>query len=279
MLRIHDDRDRVLNFSRAPTRIVSLVPSDTYSIYALGKSVIARTDYCIEPADVASVPSIGGTKNPRTGDIIALEPDLVIANQEENTKSDLEKLAQSGVRVYVSFPQRVEEGLAHLAKLARILRAEDSARALLKAGYEGIRHARASTARKLRAFCPIWLDPLMTINDKTFISDMMELAGFENVFADRERRYPLAADLGSAPAKDVDRDKRYPRVTLDEVRARSPEIALLPDEPYAFEEKHKALFPVPRSELVSGKDLCWYGAWSVHGLERLQTIARSVPRT
>src|ERR1700733_9880667 len=118
-----DDRKRVLEFSRAPARVVSLVPSDTLNVAALGcrEALVGRTDYCELPADVvAALPSVGGTKNPRIDDIVRLEPDLVLANQEENTRGDLEALAQRGVRVYVAFPKRVADGLAHLARLARI---------------------------------------------------------------------------------------------------------------------------------------------------------------
>ena len=81
-------------------RIVSLVPSDTYSIYRLGAldRVVARTDYCVEPAGlIERIPAIGGTKNPRLEELISLKPDLVIANQEENSKRDIERLQEAGV--------------------------------------------------------------------------------------------------------------------------------------------------------------------------------------
>src|SRR5512136_1682088 len=108
--RIVDDHGRVLDFPTPPRRVVSLVPSDTLNVAALGcaGALVGRTDYCELPEDVARrVPSVGGTKNPRVDDVVALAPDLVIANQEENTRSDLETLAQRGVRVYVAFPKRV----------------------------------------------------------------------------------------------------------------------------------------------------------------------------
>jgi len=235
MLTVTDDRGRELHFSRAPTRVVSLVPSDTLNVAALGcaGALVGRTDYCELPADVvAGLPAIGGTKNPRVDDVCALEPDLVLANQEENTRGDLEAIAQRGFRVYVAFPKRVAEGIAHLAKLARIFRvdADVNARALLKQAYDEHRAAEAARAAivPIRTFCPIWMEPLMTIHGATFISDMLDLVGAQNVFADRERRYPLAADLGKAkplsPERVGDRDVRYPRVTMDEVNARAPEL-------------------------------------------------------
>src|SRR6188768_754553 len=102
LIRITDDRKRELTFGAAPARVVSLVPSDTYNVAALGcgGALIARTDFCDLPEDlVKKLPSIGGTKNPKLDAILDLAPDLVIANQEENTKGDLEKLAQRGVKV------------------------------------------------------------------------------------------------------------------------------------------------------------------------------------
>src|SRR5271165_3310395 len=235
VVRIEDDRGRFLDFASAPRRVVSLVPSDTLNVAALGcaGALVGRTDYCELPADVvAKLPSVGGTKNPRVDDVCALEPDLVLANQEENTRSDLEAIAQRGFRVYVAFPKRVADGIAHLAKLARIFQAGEEGRAVVKRAYEEHRLAEAERAQRvpIRTFCPIWMSPLMTIHGATFISDMLDLVGAQNVFADRERRYPLAADLGKAkplpPEKVGDRDVRYPRVTMEEVNARAPELIL-----------------------------------------------------
>jgi ABC-type Fe3+-hydroxamate transport system substrate-binding protein len=291
--RVLDDRNRVIDLPRPPARIVSLVPSDTLNVAALGcaGALVGRTDYCELPRDVvARVPSVGGTKNPRIDDVVQLQPDLVLANQEENTRGDLEKLAELGVRVYVAFPKRVADGLAHLAKLARLFGVEGdpAVRATIKEGYEALRAAEQarSAAPPMRAFCPIWMQPLMTIHGDTFISDMMDLCGASNVFADRSRRYPLAADLGRAPAlppeKVEGRDTRYPRVTLDEVVARAPELVLLPDEPHPFTDADAAVFrglaiPAAPHAVVpmSGKDLCWYGARSIDGIARVRALIAS----
>ena len=124
----------------------------------------------------------------------------------------------------------------------------------------------------------------MTIHGATFISDVLDLAGAQNVFADRERRYPLAADIGGAPALPpeavAERDTRYPRVTLEEVTARQPELVLLPDEPHPFSEEDAEVFraleiPAARRGAVvrtGGKDLCWYGAQTVTGLPRVRAL-------
>jgi len=124
----------------------------------------------------------------------------------------------------------------------------------------------------------------MTINGDTFISDMLALAGATNVFAARERRYPLAADLGAAVPWTLEqvgaRDVRYPRVTMDEVNATSPELIILPDEPHPFSEADADVFraqPTPAAAhgavvRTNGKDLCWYGARSVDGIARVRAL-------
>ncbi len=292
-LRVNDDRGRALDFTSPPRRVVSLVPSDTLSVAALGcaGALVGRTDYCELPEEVvARLPSVGGTKNPRVDAVCDLAPDLVLADQEENTRGDLEELARRGVRVYIAFPKRVAEGLAHLAKLARVFGVEGdaSAKDLVRRGYEALRSAESERATQApcETFCPIWMNPLMTVSGETFISDMLDVCGARNVFADRQRRYPLAADLGKAPAlpeeKVRGRDVRYPRVTLEEVVARAPRLVLLPDEPHPFTEADADVFralEIPaakRGAMVrtSGKDVCWYGARSVEGIERVRELVR-----
>lgn len=291
MIVLHDDHGRELTLLRPARTAVSLVPSDTWSMFALGigDRLVGRTEYCVEPAErVASIPTVGGTKNADVAAIVELRPDIVIANQEESSKRDLERIAQAGIAVYVSFPKRVAEGLAHLAKLARLfgIEKEPSVKELVRAGYEALREAEAarSRVRPLRVFLPIWMDPLMTISGATFMSDALDLAGAYNVFSDRPRRYPLAADLGRAeplpPDKVGDRDTRYPRVTTDEVVARAPELVILPDEPHRFDERDAAVFralPIPAAErgavvLAEGKDFAWYGARALEGLARTRAL-------
>ncbi len=270
VLKVTDDLGRALIFPQSPQRVVSLVPSDTHSLVALGVAdrLVGRTTYC-EHGD--GVPTVGGTKDVDVEAVLALAPQLVIANQEENTRPVLEKLAERAT-VLVSLPRRVDQGIAHLARLARILGlAQDPAvKEIIKRGYE----LPKPQPTKLRAFVPIWMDPLMTLNAETFGSDVLARVGVENVFGDRMRLYPLAADLGKMlPQDSAGRDVRYPRVTLDEVKARGADVILLPDEPYAFTDADEAVFreAMPNAKVirVSGKDLFWYGAWSIDGLPRL----------
>jgi ABC-type Fe3+-hydroxamate transport system substrate-binding protein len=272
-LKVLDDLGRELKFGQPPQRIVSLVPSDTYSLIALGATdrIVGRTTYCESP-EVAAVPTVGGTKNVDVEAVIALSPQLVIANQEENTRVALEALAAARIPVLVSLPRRVEQGIAHLARLARILGVTEAGpgKALIQRGYK---LGGASVVTR-KAFIPIWMDPLMTLNADTFGSDVLAYVGIGNVFGDRLRLYPLAADLGKgAPVDAGERDVRYPRVTLDEVRARNPELVILPDEPHAFSVEDEAVLhdalPAAQIMRVSGKDLFWYGAWTLDALDRL----------
>ncbi|HEU4734977.1 MAG TPA: helical backbone metal receptor [Kofleriaceae bacterium] len=278
ILSLIDDLGRTLTFPRPPVRVVSLVPSDTHSVIALGARdrLVGRTVWCDVP-EARDVATVGGTKDVDVDAVLALEPDLVIANQEENSRAALEALAHR-VRVLVSLPRRVDQGIAHLARLARILGVADRepARSLVRRGYErvGAPGAAGRTPSGPAAFVPIWMDPLMTFNADTFGSDVLAWAGIGNAFGDRLRLYPLAADLGkTAPRDAAGRDVRYPRVTFDEVRAREPGLVILPDEPHAFSADDEAVvaeaLPGVRIVRVSGRDLFWYGAWTIGALDRL----------
>ncbi len=280
-----DAAGRSLAVGSEPQRVISLVPSITEALFDYGceARVVARTDYCVEPADaVHAKPSIGGTKNPDVDAILALEPDLVLAVAEENRREDVERLEDHGVPVYVFEPASVRDGIDLLWRLAELLECVEDARELLadvEAVYEETARAR-SVGAGLRVFCPIWKDPYMAVGAGTFVHDVLDLCGGDNVFALRRRRFPLAADLGQEPERTGERfagrDRRYPRVTLDEMAKLRPEVILLPDEPYAFSAADLSDFEpyadVPavrdgRVHLIDGKLVTWYGV----------RIARSLP--
>ena len=279
---------------RMPQRIVSLVPSLTEVLFAfgLGARLVGVTDYCTEPQpEVRSKPTVGGTKNPDIEAILQLKPDLVVANVEENRRQDVESLQSRGISVFVCFPRTVGEALMTLRALAQATGAESQAAPVserLGVAYGEILRL-AAPRRKVRVFCPIWKDPWMTINRDTFIHDVLETCGGANVFAERERRFPLAADLGERPGWDSSRvggrDRRYPRVTLEEMTALSPEVILLPSEPYRFSAADRddlaRLDRVPavrdgRIFLVDGKDVCWYWSRMDESLRAMHELFQAV---
>lgn len=269
-------------------RVVSLVPSESEAVCDLaGMDVlVGRTDYCEEPAALRRhVRSVGGTKKFDVEAVAALEPDLVLANKEENGRKLVEALIARGLTVHVSFPVTVTEAIEYLESLCTLL-GVDPARApavrRAREAYEA--RARGAGGDSLDVFVPIWMEPLMTFDGRVFASDLLELCGGRNVFSDRARRYPLAADLGRAEplpeARVEGRDTRYPRITLDEVRERGPEVVLLPDEPHRFTDEDARVFrdlPIAAAErdavvLCTGKDLFWYGTRIGPAIERVTSL-------
>ncbi len=259
-----------------PQRVVSLVPSVTESLFelGLGDRLIAITDYCVHPAtEVARLPRVGGTKNPDISRIIALQPDLVMMNQEENRREDAETLQAAGIPVWVTFPKTVRDAFNLLWSIMDVFDNGTMIERVRAMEWSLDWLERVEHDPPIRVFVPIWLDPLMSFNSDTFAHDLLRVCGGSNVFAERERQFPLKADLGEAQplAEDdprvIGRDLRYPRVTLAEVEAAQPDVILLPSEPFLFEEAHKAIFsaldiPAARSGriyLVDGSLLTWHG--------------------
>lgn len=269
----------------SPSRVISLVPSITESLFELGvgDAVVGITDFCIYPAaELSKLPRIGGTKNPRVADIIALQPDLVFANQEENTPAAVNALRAVGIEVVVAFPKTVEQAIADLRDIAVRFASAEAARKVEALAAQAAA-ARAQPPALSRAFVPIWYDQeggwWMTLNRHTFTHDLLALCGFENVFADRQRRYPLTADLGRGDPQPADgRDTRYPRVTAAEIAAAAPQVALLPSEPYAFGAAERTSLataiglPVESIFLIDGSLLTWPGTRLGTAITALQRL-------
>jgi ABC-type Fe3+-hydroxamate transport system substrate-binding protein len=256
-----DALGRTHRITAPPWRIVSLVPSLTEALFAfgLGECVAGVTRYCVEPAaDVALKPKIGGTKNVDVAQVAALQPDLVLANVEENTQSDVAALEAAGLRVFLTYARTVSEAIAELAVIASMAGAEEAARPIVEGAKEALADALAANARRRAppTFCPIWRNPWMTIGPDTYIHDVLESCGAANVYADAAGRYPV--------------------LDLAEVASRRPEVVLLPDEPYRFGEKHVPevveTLPGVRIHLVDGKMLGWYGPRIAESLRSLQRI-------
>lgn len=285
--------------SYVPRRVVSLVPSVTESLFDLqvGDRLIGVTDYCTRPEDgVAALPKVGGTKNPDLAAIKALLPDLVIMNNEENRLEDADTLRAAGIAIWETGPRTVREAIDLLWQIMNVFEAAAMTERvrLIEITYE-MTHKYMTAVPPLRTFVPIWREPWMTANADTYLHDLLATCGVENVFAERERHYPLAADLGqrdAIPAGDprlIGRDTRYPRVTLEEVVAAQPELVLLPSEPFAFSEVDRAeiaRLDIPAAKtgqiyLVDGSLLTWHGtrlAYALRDLPPLISAARAVIR-
>jgi len=285
-----DTLGRVVRIPHAPQRLVSLVPSITEVLlsFGWGQQVLGITDYCTEPATgVAGKTTIGGTKNPDIATILDLQPQLVFAVAEQNRRQDIEQLAAAGVPVYVFEPCTVRDGIDLLWRVADLLDCRTDVAAPIQAIEQDYAETVALVARRqrVRVFCPIWKDPYMTINAETYVHDTLRVCGGDNIFARRQRRFPLAADLGQQPeatgARYEERDRRYPRITLEEMAALRPEVILLPDEPYVFREADMADFTpfleVPavrdrRIYCIDGKIVTWYGPRLGQNLRTLREL-------
>jgi ABC-type Fe3+-hydroxamate transport system substrate-binding protein len=281
---------RLVRVPSAPQRLVSLVPSITETLFSFGwgPQVVGITEYCTEPAaGVAGKTRIGGTKNPHIPQVLALQPQLVFAVAEENRRHDVEQLAAAGIPVYVFAPRTVQDGIDLLWRVADLLNCRQEVTPLIAEVEAVYRETLAAVAARsrVRVFCPIWKDPYMTINADTYIHDTLWVCGGDNIFAPRQRRFPLGVDLGQQPKRtrdhEAERDRRYPRVTLQEMAALQPEVILLPDEPYVFSAADMADFlpfaDVPavrnrRLHLIDGKMVSWYGPRIGRSLQVLRAL-------
>jgi ABC-type Fe3+-hydroxamate transport system substrate-binding protein len=218
-------------------RVVSLVPSLTESVAATRPEALAgATDWCTHPADL-DVPRVRGTKNPDLAAIRALRPDLVLANQEENRRLDVERLRAAGIPVWVTVIQTVDQAMASLRRMFGAALGWPVPDWLAAA--EQVWREPAPAAR-VRAVLPVWRDPWMVVGSATFTGDLAARLGLDNVYGD---------DPG-----------RYPHVDLAGLAARDPELVVLPDEPYAFSATDgPEVFPGRRVALVEGRALTWYG--------------------
>lgn len=283
MIEVVDAIDRPVRLARPPERVVSLVPSETASVADLigVERLVGRTDYCVEPLGaVEMIASVGGTKSIHIDAVKALRPDLVLANKEENSRPLVEALIAAGLPVHVSFPCTVEQSLEYLVSLGILLGVDPERSEPVKACRAAADRLRRAGQRALvPVFVPIWKDPWMTFDGGAYASDLLERCGARNVFSDRPRLYPLAADLRKTKPSRTraveSMDTRYPRIRLQEVIERGARVALLPDEPYAFDEHDAAVIADLDTshsllvELVDGKDLFWYGTRLAAAIARL----------
>jgi ABC-type Fe3+-hydroxamate transport system substrate-binding protein len=234
---LRDDLGRPVGLATPPLRLVSLVPSLTEAMaVTVPELLVGVTDWCTHTAGL-DLPRVRGTKNPDHAAIEQLRPDLVIANQEENRRVDVERLEASGLPVWVTVIDSIDEAFGSLRRLFGDVLAVDEPAWLASAEREW---RRPPDLPALRTLAPIWRDPWMAIGARTFAGDLLGRLGLVNVLADGPERYPKR-DLAA----------------FAELR---PGLVLLPDEPYPFSatDGPEAFSGTPTA-LVEGRALTWYG--------------------
>ena len=239
-----DDLGLAVAVPASVSRIVSLVPSLTETVAASGGAgaLVGVTDWCTHPSgSFDQARRIGGTKNPDVGAVVALAPDLVLANAEENRVGDLDALRAAGVAVWVTAPETVPAAITSLGRLLAVAGLAEGGRDWYRRVVEAWPVVEPPCPRR-RGVTFIWRRPWMALGRSTFAGDLLSRLGVDNVYADHPERYPA--------------------VDLDDVRGRSPDVVVLPDEPYAFSPTDGpeafADWGVPVA-LASGRHLTWYG--------------------
>lgn len=246
-----DDMGMLMPAARPAERVVSLVPSLTEAVArSFPHVLVGATDWCTHPSDL-DVVRVRGTKNPNLDIIRELQPDLVLANKEENRELDVRRLRESGITVWVTVIETVPQGLTSLERIFTV--------ALGRPVPEWLATAKAlwggpSPDPMLDVAIPIWRDPWMVVGGSTFTGDLVRRVGMRNVFADRPQRYP------HVDASRIDRS--------------GADLVLLPDEPYRFTAGDGAeAFAHTPTELVSGRVLTWYGPSLVEAHQTLHELA------
>lgn len=240
-----DDLGAAVGLRRPVRRVVSLVPSLTEAVaISRPELLVAATDWCTHPAELP-VERVRGTKNPNLRRIAELAPDLVICNQEENRRLDVDRLRAAGIPVWVTRIRTVDEAFTSMSRLF--------VTALAGTAPPWLEQAReiwsAPPPPAVDAVIPIWRNPWMVVGRDTFTADLAARLGLNLVHTDR-------AD-------------RYPTVTESELR-QGIRLAVLPDEPYVFTatDGPEVFSGIPVA-LVSGRDLTWYGPSLVEARARL----------
>jgi ABC-type Fe3+-hydroxamate transport system substrate-binding protein len=240
------------------TRVVSLVPSLTEAVAALGHAdrLVGVTRFCTRGAPATAV-RLRGTKNPEVEEILRLGPDLVLANREENRRREVEALLAAGVPVHLTEPRTVADVGPKLTGLAEALGDPGAAAGIVAEVDAALAEARARRpVTPVATLTLIWRRPWMAVGPDTYVDDLLATCGFANVLAGWDGRYPR----------------------LEEGLALGGAVVLLPSEPYAFTEDdvpavRRLVGDAPRLELVDGRLLTWHGPSTPEALRVFSALA------
>lgn len=237
-----DQLNNTIELTTSPKRIVSLVPSQSELLWDLGlrDELVGITKFCIHPKEMfIKVKRVGGTKTIHADVIRELQPDLIIGNKEENEFSQIIEL-QKEFKVWMSDIYNLDDALNMISSVGKIVNKEHEANSIahnIKRSFIDLK-----TIRK-RTLYLIW-KPYMAAGKSTFIGDVLQRMGLENVVDD--------------PAG------RYPALSINDIKDLNPEIILLSSEPFPFKEEHmkefKQQLPDAKILLVDGELFSWYGS-------------------
>jgi ABC-type Fe3+-hydroxamate transport system substrate-binding protein len=243
----YDQLNRAVTLASIPKRIISVVPSQTELLFYLGldAEVIGITKFCIHPQDkVKRVTKIGGTKQLNIQLIDDLQPDLIIANKEENEQSQIEEL-MTRYPVWISDINDLATAVDMVKRVGKVVGKKTEANELSNNILQQVNLLKLS-AKNLRIAYLIWRKPYMAAGTDTFINAMLQLCGFTNAF----------------------NKNRYPEVTSGDLVIAQPDMLFLSSEPYPFAEKHivefEKLLPNTKITLVDGEMFSWYGSRLLH---------------
>jgi ABC-type Fe3+-hydroxamate transport system substrate-binding protein len=214
-----DQLGNIVSIQRNPQRIISLVPSITEFLYALGlgERVVAITKFCIYPDEwYISKPRIGGTKTPDIDKIRALKPDLIIGNKEENRKEDIAALGEFAP-VWMSDVNSIQDMYSMLTSLGEILALEEESLRWITRWKTYFEENKTKGQGK-KALYFIWKDPEMVVGKDTYIDAYMKAIGYANCV--EIGRYPMLSDL-------------------DEL---NPDVVLLSTEPFHSRKRISGIF-------------------------------------
>lgn len=255
MIRLEQFDQSVLTLPHQPKRLVSLVPSLTHMLCLWGSPPVARTAFCIEPAaQVERIPTVGGTKTPQLKKILDFKPDLILANEEENRKEDVEFLQRQGQNVWVTRTNTLKEALNVMKQLNLLMTHKSLGQMAIDAIETKLKTLPHSSSHKTVGIL-IWKNPWMAVGSKTYMHDLIETSGFQNGFAHWQR---------------------YPQLNLEDIERQAPQFLILPSEPYAFkmedQNELEALLPKTRVICAPGETLTWPGVKMLEGLKFFESL-------
>ncbi|QEC69567.1 ABC transporter substrate-binding protein [Panacibacter ginsenosidivorans] len=261
MFEMVDHLQRKVKLTNYPLkRIISLVPSQTELLHDLGLEgeVIGITKFCVHPQSwFRNKTRIGGTKNVNIEKVKSLEPDLIIANKEENVKEQIEELEKIAP-VWVSDIYNLEDAIDMIESIGVLIDRSQQSKQISQNIQQQFQKLQAENFQLPTAYL-IWRNPYMTIGGDTFINDMLKRCGLQNVF---------------------EKEQRYPEITLQQLKEHSVQLILLSSEPYPFKEKHveeiKAVLPAAKILMVDGEMFSWYGSRLLYVVQYFKELINKI---